>query len=51
MTHTAISKAAEKYDVSVLTDASTTVSEMQNMIALLALSTRVTLVDSASAFA
>ena len=51
VTHTAISKAAEKYDVTVLTDASTTVSEMLHMIALHALSTRVTLLDSASALA
>lgn len=51
VTHTAISKAAEKYQVSVLTDASTTVSEMLHMIALHALSTRITLVDAANAFA
>ena len=46
VTHTAISKAAEKYDVSVLIDASTTVSEMLHMIALHAMSTRVKLVES-----
>lgn len=43
VTHTAISKAAEKYQVSVITDASTTVSEMIHLIALNALSTRVEL--------
>lgn len=43
VTHTAISKAAERYDVSVLIDCCTTVDEMIHMIALHALSTRVTL--------
>ena len=46
VTHTAISKAAEKYDVSVLVDGCTTVDEMIHNIALHALSTRVTLVPS-----
>lgn len=46
VTHTAISKAAESYEVSVLTDASTTVSEILHLIALNALSTRVTLQES-----
>ena len=44
VTHTAISKAAEKYDnVTVLTDCSSTVSEILHLIALNALSTRVSL--------
>lgn len=46
VTHTAISKSAEKYNVSVLTDCCTTVDEMMHNIALHALSTRVTLVAS-----
>lgn len=46
VTHTAISKAAEAYDVTVLTDCTTTVNEMLHMIALHALSTRVTLATS-----
>jgi nicotinamidase-related amidase len=47
VTHTAISKAAEKYAVSVLTDCCTTVSEILHLIALNALSTRVALVAAA----
>lgn len=43
VTHTAISKAAEAYDVTVLVDCCTTVDEMIHGIALHALSTRVTL--------
>ncbi|MBM95263.1 MAG: cysteine hydrolase [Oceanospirillaceae bacterium] len=46
VTHTAISKAAEKYEVSVVMDASTTVSEMIHLIALNAISNRVGLVPS-----
>lgn len=46
VTHTAISKAAEKYDVSVLMDCCTTVDEMIHNIALHAISTRVPLVTS-----
>ena len=46
VTHTAISKAAEKYAVTVLTDCCTTVSEILHLIALHALSTRVKLVPS-----
>ena len=46
VTHTAISKAAEKYKVSVLTDCCTTVTELLHQIALHALSTRVTLLPS-----
>lgn len=44
VTHTAISKAADKYDVSVLVDCCTTVDEMIHNIALHAISTRVSLV-------
>lgn len=43
VTHTAISKAAEKYDVTILTDCCTTVDQMIHLIALNALSTRVKL--------
>ena len=43
ITHTAISKAADKYDVSVIQDCCTTMDEMINKIALNALSTRVNL--------
>ena len=43
ITHTAISKAADKYDVTVIQDCCTTVDEMINKIALNALSTRVNL--------
>ncbi len=44
VTHTAISKAAEKYEVSVLSDCCTTVDETIHALALHALSTRVRLV-------
>ena len=49
VTHTAISKTAEKYGVTVLPDACTTVSEILHQIALHALSTRARLspVDAA----
>lgn len=49
VTHTAISKAAEKYKVSVLADASTTVSEIMHQLALHALSRRVPLVSADAA--
>lgn len=49
VTHTAISKSAEKYKVSILPDCSTTVSEILHLIALHAVSTRVPLVSSADA--
>lgn len=49
VTHTAISKAAEKYKVSILPDCCTTVSEMLHLIALHAVSTRVALVPSTQA--
>lgn len=46
VTHTALSKRAEKYNISVLTDCCTSVDKMIHLIALNALSTRVTLTDS-----
>ena len=48
VTHTALSKSAEKYKVTVLTDCSTTVSEMLHLIALNALSTRIALQPAAT---
>lgn len=50
VTHTAISKSAEKYQVSILPDSCTTVNEMIHNIALHAVSTRVSLVPSTDAF-
>lgn len=41
VTHTAISKAAEKYDVTVVGDCSTTIDQMIHNIALSGMSTRV----------
>lgn len=41
-----ISKAAEKYDVAILPDCCTTVSEILHLIALHAVSTRMKLVPS-----
>jgi nicotinamidase-related amidase len=49
VTHTAISKAAEKYSVRILVDCCTTVDEMIHNIALHAVSTRVKLVPSSEA--
>ena len=49
VTHTAISKAAEKYKVTILPDCCTTVSEILHLIALHAVSTRVKLVPSSEA--
>ncbi|MEH6531831.1 MAG: cysteine hydrolase family protein [Photobacterium frigidiphilum] len=46
VTHTAISKAAEKYSVSILMDCCTTVDEMIHKIALNAVSTRVPLMTT-----
>jgi nicotinamidase-related amidase len=46
VTHTAISKAAEKYKVSILGDCCTTVSQMIHLIALNAVSARVPVIDS-----
>jgi nicotinamidase-related amidase len=50
VTHTAISRAADKYSVKVLTDCCTTVDQMIHRLALNALSTRITLVESSAAF-
>jgi len=49
VTHTAISKAAEKYRVTILPDCCTTVTEILHNIALHAVSTRVKLVPSSEA--
>jgi nicotinamidase-related amidase len=49
VTHTAISKAAEKYNATILTDCTTTVSEILHQIALHAVSTRVPLTTSSAA--
>lgn len=46
VTHTAISKSAEKYRVTILPDCCTTVSELLHLIALHAVSTRVRLAPS-----
>lgn len=46
VTHTAISKAAEQYEVSVLADCCTTTDEMIHNIALHAISTRVPLINT-----
>lgn len=46
VTHTAISEQAKEYDVEVLTDACTTVTEMLHLIALNALAPRVKLLES-----
>ena len=43
VTHTALSRSAEAFDVTILTDATTTVTEMLHQIALHACSTRVPL--------
>ena len=49
VTHTAISKSAEKYQTSILVDCCTTVNEMLHQIALHAVSTRLSLVTAADA--
>lgn len=49
VTHTAISKSAEKYEVCMLTDCCTTVSEMLHNIALRAVSTRLPLMTAKEA--
>ena len=46
VTHTAISKAAEKYNVTILSDCCTTVSEILHLIALQGISTRVKLASA-----
>lgn len=48
VTHTAISKAAKKYRVTVLGDCCTSVSQIIHLIALKALAARVPVVESAS---
>jgi nicotinamidase-related amidase len=50
VTHTAISRAAEKYEVIILPDCCTTVSELVHTVALRAVSTRLELQPSSSAF-
>ena len=50
VTHTAISKAAERYEVTVLADCCTTVSEMIHLIALNALVPRVRVATMDQAF-
>jgi nicotinamidase-related amidase len=49
VTHTAISKAAEKYQVAILPQCCTTVSEILHKIALSAISTRLALTRAADA--
>lgn len=49
VTHTAISKAAEKYRVSILGNCCTTVSEPLHLIALNAVSTRLSILSAAEA--
>ncbi len=51
VTHTALSKKAEKYKVSILTDCCTTVNEALHNIALHAVSTRVNLMVTEQALA
>ena len=51
VTHTAISRAADKYRVSILSDCCTTVSELLHRIALNAVSTRGIVTTSAEALA
>jgi nicotinamidase-related amidase len=51
VTHTALSKSAEKYRITVLTDCCTTVSEILHRIALNALSTRIALQPAATVLA
>lgn len=50
VTHTAISKDAEKYEVKIIPECCTTVNEMLHLIALHAISTRVEFTDIDSAF-
>ena len=49
VTHTAISRSAEKYKASILADCCTTVNDMLHQIALHAVSTRVPLLSSGDA--
>ena len=48
VTHTAISKSAEKYRVTILSDCCTTVGQMIHLIALNAVSTRLPLLESSA---
>lgn len=48
VTHTTISKAAEKYSVKILTDCCTSVSQMIHLIALNAVAARVSLIESSA---
>jgi nicotinamidase-related amidase len=50
VTHTAISKAADKYSVKILSDCCTSVTQMIHLIALNAVSTRTALVEAAAVF-
>ena len=50
VTHTAISKSAEKYTVSILADCCTTTNEAIHRFALSAISTRLHLLNSTDAF-
>lgn len=50
VTHTAISRAAEQYQVSLVADCCTTVSEMLHLIALKAVSTRLKVAPADSLF-
>ena len=49
VTHTATPKVAEKYLVKILTDCCTTINQMIHLIALNAVSTRITLIESSEA--
>lgn len=48
VTHTALSKSAEKYSVKILTDGCTTTDQMIHLFALDAISTRIALGESAA---
>lgn len=50
VTHTALSKAAEKYTVKIIPDACTSVSEMVHLIALHAISSRISFVMASELF-
>lgn len=47
VTHTALSKSAEQYELAVVADCCTTVSEILHQIAIFAMSTRVQIVNKA----
>ena len=50
VTHTALSNAAQAFELAVLADCTTTVSEILHQIALNALAPRVNIINSANAF-